>query len=36
MRRDLPHGIGHIGGAAVVEVDHDRSIACLIAATILG
>ena len=35
--RDLPHGVGDVGGARVLEIDHDcpRS-ACWIAATMLG
>ena len=35
--RDLPHRVGDVGGARVLEIDHDcRSIACWIAATMLG
>ena len=38
--RDLPHGIGDVGGAGILEIDHDLPpiavIACWIAATMLG
>jgi hypothetical protein len=38
--RDLPHGIGDIGGAGILKIDHDRPliavIACSIAATMFG
>ena len=35
--RDLAHRVGDVGGARVLEIDHDlASIACWIAATMLG
>jgi hypothetical protein len=33
---DLAHGIGDIVGPRVLEIDHDRSIASRIAATMFG
>ena len=33
---DLADGVGDVAGARVLERDHDRSIACWIAATMFG
>ena len=33
---DLAHRVGDVGGARILEIDHDCSIACWIAATMLG
>ncbi len=33
---DPAHGVGDVGGARVGKIDHDRPIACWIAATMLG
>ena len=36
LRGHLAHRVGDVGGARILKADHDRPIACWIAATMLG